>query len=56
MELVPWVVKEDVWPVFALAWARSPLTISSYIGELVEAVAHELGGAQPNENRPGILT
>lgn len=36
-------VSEDVWPVFALHVARSPLTIGRYIGELVEAAAHERG-------------
>ena len=45
-------VDEDHWPTFALHVSRSPLTVGRYVGELVEAAAHDSGWrAQAPETR-----
>jgi hypothetical protein len=45
-------VDEDLWPTFALHVSRGALTVGRYVGELVEAAAHDNGWrAQAPENR-----
>ena len=45
-------VDEDLWPTFALHVSRGSLTVGRYVGELVEAAAHDSGWrAQAPETR-----
>jgi hypothetical protein len=43
-------VDEDLWPTFALHVSRGALTVGRYVGELVEAGAHDNGWRAQPEN------